>query len=534
MAVDLPAEVDTLIVGMFPSIPRPAANRSIGNGPSALILSYILHGHIPVYDPDSPHPDALLHEKLKQNQLLTDLDVDYLTEHFLASRYSYSTQALPVNVLLDALIRPYGETEGTTTCVKWKYDPSKAVSHLVVGNTKAAGGQWVDNPVQASWDIGTLSYAGMLSLPGYSFAAHYERTHGRPLPFYLRPTRKDVAAYFAAYPAQVGISGAIHNAIEVSGIERVANGFYVASHGIRCQRVVLASGIFSQLIPPRSLLQPLTMLPSMLPTPTDLPLLVIGSGFSAADVIISANPGQKLIHIFKWDPSKHPSPLRACHSDSYPEYAGVYKRMKLCAVSTIACRQKRPRPSRTKSATFDLNRNWDMTYEGLPNTMVTAVKMAEDDKSAIITLQAHDGQILERQICAMTYVVGRRGAMGYLSPAIQQELLPDSSPDLISGSTFREKAHQDMEMAKDIFIIGSLTGDSLIRFSYGSCAYTAGKILKRCRDSDDDVDSCGSDDFMSKRSSRGSPLVPAMNGLDGHNSPTTETAVDQLERIRTA
>jgi hypothetical protein len=502
-----------------------------------LILSYILHGHIPVCDLDNPHPDALLHEKLKQNQLLTELDVDYLTEHFLASRYSYSTQALPVNVLLDALIRPYGETEGTATCVKWNYTPSKVVSHLVVGNTKAAGGQWVDNPVQASWDIGTLSYAGMLSLPGYSFAEHYQISHGRPLPFYLRPTRREVAAYFAAYPAQVGISDAIHNGVEVAGIERQGNGFYVASHRIRCQRIVLASGIFSKLIPPRPLLEPLTMLPPIPSTPTDLPLLVIGSGFSAADVIISANPGQKLIHIFKWDPSNHPSPLRACHSDSYPEYAGVYKRMKLCALSAIASRQKRPRPSRAKSATFDLNRNWDLTYEGLPNTMVTAVKMSDNGKSATITLQAHDGHILERQICAMTYVVGRRGGMGYLSPAIQRELLPlqttRANSGLISGSTFRERAHEDMEIAKDIFIIGSLTGDSLIRFSYGSCAYTAGKILKRSRDSDDEIESCGSDDVMSKRSSRGSPLVPAMNGLDGHNSPVVETAADQLDRVRT-
>jgi hypothetical protein len=31
----------------------------------------------------------------------------------------------------------------------------------VVGKTKTSGGQWEDNPVAASWDIGTLSYAGM-------------------------------------------------------------------------------------------------------------------------------------------------------------------------------------------------------------------------------------------------------------------------------------------------------------------------------------------------------------------------------------
>jgi len=247
MARDLPTEVDTLI---------------IGNGPSALILSYILHGHIPFYNVDSPHPDSILHEKLKKSPSLIELDVDYLTEHFLASRYSYSTQALPVNVLLDALIRPYGETEGTATCVKWTYDPARAVSHVIVGNTKEAGGQWVDNPVEASWDIGALSYAGMLSLPGYTFAQHYESRHGQPLPFYMRPTRREVASYFAAYPQQVSISDTVYNGIELSAIVREGSGFYVASHDMRCQRVVLATGIFSEMIPPRPLLQPLKALPS--------------------------------------------------------------------------------------------------------------------------------------------------------------------------------------------------------------------------------------------------------------------------------
>ena len=35
------------------------------------------------------------------------------------------------------------------------------------------GGQWAENSVSASWEIGTLSYAEMLSLPGYAYAEHY-------------------------------------------------------------------------------------------------------------------------------------------------------------------------------------------------------------------------------------------------------------------------------------------------------------------------------------------------------------------------
>lgn len=422
------------------------------------------------------------------------------------------------------------------------------MSHAVVGNTKQAGGQWVDNPVKASLDIGTLSYAEMLSLPDYTFAQHYQKHHGQPLPVYLRPTRREVATYFAEYPRQVGIADTLYNGIELSGIVRQDSGFFVASHGIRCRHLVLATGIFSEMIPPRPLLQPLNVLPSLPSKTTELPLLVIGSGFSAADVIISANPAQKLIHIFKWDPANHPSPLRACHSHSYPEYAGVYKRMKLCALSSTTSRDRRPKPHRSKSSAFDLNRNWDLTYEGLPNTEIVSIEMQEGGTVALLSLRDNAGGTLQRRIAALAYVVGRRGTIRYIGPDLQKELMPNttatdpSASDLVSGSTFREKAHEDMEIAKNVFIIGSLTGDSLIRFSYGSCAYTAGKIIKRSKDGElqeldsktssigDSNSSSSSDDVMSKRSSRGSPLIPAMNGLDGHGySPLVKPATNESE-----
>ncbi|KKY15819.1 hypothetical protein UCDDS831_g07421 [Diplodia seriata] len=135
----------------------------VGNGPSALILSYILHGHIPYYA--RPHHDPLLRAKLESRPNLLDLTPD-LYAHFQSS-LRYSTQALPVNTLLDTLIRPNADTEiDPESCVDWRYEPDQAVSHVALGNTPDAGGQWTDNPVAANSDIGTLSYAEMLSLPG--------------------------------------------------------------------------------------------------------------------------------------------------------------------------------------------------------------------------------------------------------------------------------------------------------------------------------------------------------------------------------
>lgn len=143
-----------------------------GNGPSALFLSYLLHGNVPIYDPTvhGPHPDPILHQKLLQigpNRPLYDaLDspkaCSALTEHFSASTsMSYSTQALPINVLLDTLMRPNADTEigETRTRIRWDRDPSRRVDHLVLGDAGKAGGQWAEDAVGGNWDCETLRCA---------------------------------------------------------------------------------------------------------------------------------------------------------------------------------------------------------------------------------------------------------------------------------------------------------------------------------------------------------------------------------------
>ena len=521
-----------------------------------MILSYILHGNIPQYIPSPPHPDPLLHKKLVESSDLLRLDITHLTQHFEASPFSYSTQALPINVLLDTLIRPNGDTYDLeeVTNVVWKYQPEKAAPHVVIGNTTSPGGQWVDNPVQASWDIGTLSYAGMLSLPGYPFAEHYRRTTGEELPPYTRPSRRQVTDYFRHYPHRVLIDDAICCGEAVSGIIRTANGFHIKSHDISCKHLVLASGVFSELIPAPPLLQPLLHLPgpSAQPSSPDISLLVVGSGFSAADVISSSPPGQKIIHIYKWAPSTSPSPLKACHHQAYPEYAGVYRRMKQAAKITsnpLRLESSRSKVRRASTSAFDSSRDWSSKYEGLPNTTITDVKV--EGETALITLQAADGgPTLQRCISRLEYVVGRRGSLRYLSRDLRREILGsnnNSSRDsgdlepaeqMLSGQTLRGKVLEDIEVAPNVFAIGSLTGDSLIRFAHGSCTYAAGKIMSPSRRHHEgrkaeqqqmangvariDYEDSGSRLSGVVSSAKNANAVPAtkiMNGLDGHHHP---------------
>ncbi|KAL4960243.1 uncharacterized protein BDV14DRAFT_183048 [Aspergillus stella-maris] len=480
----------------------------IGNGPSAMILSYILHGHFPYYSSQHPHPDPLLDAKLRGSPALLRADVDALTEHFAASRLSYSTQALPANVLLDTLVRPSVDVEElqSVTNIEWRYEPFKAVPHRVLSNAPRPGGQWTENRMPASWEIQTLSYASMLSLPGYSFADHYRKTTGKDLPAYTRPSRQETADYFRAYPEAVGIDGAFASNENARGIQRDEDGFFIQSHNLRCKHLVLASGIFSEVLQPRPLIRPLA---SLQPEP-ETPLLVIGSGFSAADVIISAPEDQKILHIFKWDPDNRPSPLRGCHQQAYPEYAGVYRLMRRAALAKQPKSTKRIKPLRTTSSPFLESRPWADIYEGLPNTEIIDVQIQES--SAIITLRLPDGTTQDRKVRGMVYATGRRGSLGYLDQSLLREVISsddNTEPNpTISGQTLRAKAIDSVEVAKDVFIIGSLTGDSLIRFAYGSCVQAAGKLIK-------DISENVKTNRTSTPASRQD--IGVMQGIDGHD-----------------
>ena len=353
---------------------------------------------------------------------------------------------------------------------------------MVLGNTAQVGGQWANNPVSASWDIGALSYAEMLSLPGYSFEDHYKNTNACcSLPNFHRPTRREVAEYLAAYYKEVGIEDSVYTDVDVGDIRRIDSGFHLGSHNITCKHLVLASGIFSSLIPPRPPLRPLYALPRPNAS-SDAPLLVVGSGFTAADIIVSTPAHRKIIHIFKWDPENRPSPLRACHPRAYPEYASVYRRMKLAANQTSGpATASSPVKGREYNSHF-MERDWDNDYEGFPNTYIKDVEVHGD--TALLGLETRGGSSLRREISKMEYVIGRRGSLSYLDNRLAGEVLSTSDQTLdhknaISGQTLRSRVETNLEVSPNVYAIGSLTGDSLVRFAYGGCVFTAREIIKR-------------------------------------------------------
>ncbi|KAF2642171.1 hypothetical protein P280DRAFT_468612 [Massarina eburnea CBS 473.64] len=486
-----PSGVDTVIVG---------------NGPSALILSYILHGHTPYYT--GSHHDTILDQKLLANAHgnLLHLTPD-LYAHFLSS-LRYSTQALPINTLLDTLLRPNADTEiNPTSCIQWRHEPSKAIPHLVIGETSRPGGQWASGSDGVGETIGTLSYAEQLSLPGYTYREHVaaqgkleeEEEEGEEEDCdFVRPTRAQVAEYLSAYPAAVGIADSVHTATRVENVYRTRDsdsggdggGFMIGSLGIRCKHLVLASGIFTHNIPPPRLLAPIAN--RAIP---EEPLLVIGSGFSAADAIISAPVGRRVIHVYRWEPEMRPSPLRGCHRSAYPEYANIYRQMKLAALSAH-------RMNSAAAATTTTTRKSNTLpplYQGHPNAQILTVTTppnATATTAATVTLRLASGAEIAYKVGGLAYLVGRRGTLDFLSPSLCAEVLPSSpSPSsssssssrsssphhhhtpLISTHTLRPKTATSLEVAPRVFVVGSLAGDSLIRHAVGGCVFAAGRVM---------------------------------------------------------
>lgn len=212
----------------------------IGNGPSAITLSYILAGNWPYYNLDHPHPDDQLHFRLThpppspddssgkapsatsastaatksssrrvKSQLkrtsksqatkynydsisLADESKDELSDevfadeeenqdekddenstNILPSILNYDLQYLcnglegrsinPVSVLLDTLQFPNADFGiNKDTSLKWKYDSSKTIDHLVIGQGNP-GGSW--NSMIKCDETFTVSFSQWMQLP---------------------------------------------------------------------------------------------------------------------------------------------------------------------------------------------------------------------------------------------------------------------------------------------------------------------------------------------------------------------------------
>lgn len=461
-----------------------------------MLLSFILSGNHPVYKGGCPNP--ILDNILSHAPFLLTAPEDRILEYMLDG-LDEGARALPYNRFLDILNHPDGQNLAQDPCIEWIHDSSLAIPHVVVGDLPSAGGQWATAESESPIKAETLSYAELLSLPGYTFSDHYRQTKGQTLPPLIRPSRAVVMEYYATYPSMVGIDTSSFNSRRVldvswSGGTRPESTFTVEVSGsspVRCRNVVLASGVFSHQIRPTesALVQLSNQIMTRPPTPTATAptILIIGSGYSAADAILATPPGHKIVHIYRWRPEIKKSPLSACHQDAYPDYAGIYRLMSLEATGV-----KKRLPDE-----FHKLRDWGADYKGLPNAKVIG---AGSDRS--VQVQTATGEVVRiSEIVKLEYHIGRYGSLEYLSQPLADALFPvliqsSSGAEEKIGTNGGPEVHQNrtqpiffadllaaqskgcrFDPIPNLYVVGSLAGDTLVRYCYGTVVQAASRIV---------------------------------------------------------
>jgi len=159
----------------------------IGNGPSAICLSYFLSGNWPFYN-GQIHPNEILQWHLSEIDAtvsLVEQDLSFLSEG-LEGRSSN-----PVAVLFDALTSPDADLGADLpSCLEFRHEPESAIPHAVFGKG-APGGSW--NTIESS--LLTVSAGSWMELPGTPFNTWRELTN-RKFEQGNRVKVGDVSAYY--------------------------------------------------------------------------------------------------------------------------------------------------------------------------------------------------------------------------------------------------------------------------------------------------------------------------------------------------
>ncbi|KAF9354433.1 Oxidative stress-induced growth inhibitor 2 [Mortierella sp. NVP85] len=187
---------------------------------------------------------------------------------------------------------------------------------------------------------------------------------------------------------------------------------------------------------------------------TQLPIVIVGTGLSAADAILliqEKQPWRRIIHIYKHFSASEPSPLKRCHRDVYPEYASVWVRMKKsatlknsvqsyssssssspssrhCSVfgdakSADSCDQCKALLTKNESAEPTQQQLSPLctgcSYRGLPDASVSSWDPVTGE---IVIILSH-GVVIQERVAAVGVFIGKQVHMGFLKGSLSQELL---------------------------------------------------------------------------------------------------------------
>ncbi|KAG0073447.1 Oxidative stress-induced growth inhibitor 2 [Linnemannia elongata] len=212
--------------------------------------------------------------------------------------------------------------------------------------------------------------------------------------------------------------------------------------------------------------KPLTtidILPSALSSTSALPIVIVGTGLSAADAILlihEKQPWRRVIHIYKHFSASEPSPLKRCHRDVYPEYNSIWMRMKRfatlknsvqsyqhpkeggqpCRVFGNIDKQSTCEPCKQLLLKEDQDQDRDnmfaplcpaCSYKGLPDASVSSW----DPVTGQVVLVLSHGVVIQEQVAAVGVFIGKQVHMGFLKGSLAREMLSSSSSSPLGDSS---------------------------------------------------------------------------------------------------
>ncbi|KAF9909752.1 Oxidative stress-induced growth inhibitor 2 [Linnemannia zychae] len=230
---------------------------------------------------------------------------------------------------------------------------------------------------------------------------------------------------------------------------------------------IATGGIISVTSPPpspsRSPTKPLAPTDVSLPTTpaSCLPIVIVGTGLSAADAILlihEKQPWRRVIHIYKHFSASEPSPLKRCHRDVYPEYNSIWMRMKRFATlknsvqsyqhpkegeqpckvfgnvsqqQQSTCEPCKQLLAASAEQSLDNNNNNELaplcatcSYKGLPDASVASW----DPVTGQAVLVLSHGVVIQEEVAAVGVFIGKQVHMGFLKGSLAREMLSSSPP----------------------------------------------------------------------------------------------------------
>lgn len=349
----------------------------IGNGPSGICLSYFLSGNRPYYNGGS-HPNVYLSkklEKLDKTRSIVEEDLKLLSEGLEGRSCN------PVALLFDSLCRPDADMGvNHPSLLNWKHEPKHSINHVVLGKGKP-GGAWQ----QMDGNLQTLSLANWMELPSLPFKDWIMNNQIKDdqIVHNNRASVADIKNYYSSFVKQNQLKS-FYNYHTVTSVQKVyefksgidlesgemlpcckkfrknhpplweVRGYVEDEEATDCENgnklrkefcfraphVVVATGTFDI---PNELGIPGENHPHVVHSLHEFekhlaerhnrslldPILVVGSGLSAADAILMAlESNVSVIHVFRKGPNDSSIIFKKLPAGIYPEYHKIHSLMK--------------------------------------------------------------------------------------------------------------------------------------------------------------------------------------------------------------